>query len=145
MNSPLDIAELTTDTQIAAAFPVATVLRPHLQPDTFLQQVRAQQREGYHLIAGQDAGRLVALAGYRLTTTLFRGAHLFVDDLVTLPTEQGKGHATALLKHLAQLAAASGMTRIWLDSRNTAKTYYEKVGFTMHTSIPCSIEVTHLK
>ena len=38
-------------------------------------------------------------------------------------------------------AEAQGVRRIYLDSRFTAKGFYEKIGFTMHTSIPCWIDV----
>ena len=145
MPNPIQIAELTTDAALAAAFPLMSVLRPHLAADTFVAQVRAQQRDGYRLVGGSVDGQLVALAGYRRTATLFRGPHLFVDDLVTAPDHQGKGHATALLRHLAAVARAEGVEKIWLDSRITARTYYEKVGFTMITSIPCWIEASALQ
>lgn len=145
MSSVLNIAELSSAIELAKAFELMSVLRPHLQRERFETQIRAQQVEGYHLLGGSVENRLVVLAGYRFTITLFRGPHLFVDDLVTAPPEQGKGYATAMLKYLAQLAGARNLQKIWLDSRNTAKTYYEKVGFNMHTSIPCSIDVNQLK
>lgn len=144
MSSVLKIAELSSDNEIADAFEVMSVLRPHLQKDQFVEQIRAQERDGYRLAGGFVENQVVVLAGYRFSTTLFRGPHLFVDDLVTAPTEQGKGYATAMLKYLAQLASERNLQKIWLDSRNTARTYYEKVGFATHTSIPCSIDVSQL-
>jgi GNAT superfamily N-acetyltransferase len=145
MSSVLKIAELTTEIEISNAFELMSVLRPHLRKDQFVKQIRAQESDGYHLAGGFVENRVVVLAGYRFSSTLFRGPHLFVDDLVTAPPEQGKGYATAMLKYLAQLAAARNLEKIWLDSRHTAKTFYEKVGFNLHTSIPCSIDVGQLK
>ena len=109
-----------------------------------MQQVRAQQADGYRLIGGFADGRLVALAGFRFGLTLSRGAHLFVDDLVTAPAEQGKGFGTAMLQHLAGLARKKDVTQVWLDSRDTARTFYEKVGFKVHTSMPCCIDAERL-
>jgi GNAT superfamily N-acetyltransferase len=144
MANPLQIVELETDGQIAAAYSLMSVLRPRIPAHAFLPQVRAQQREGYRLVGGSVDGQWVVLAGYRLSTTLSRGPHLFVDDLVTAPDHQGKGYATALLRHLAGLAKTRGLDKVWLDSRDTARAFYEQVGFMMHTSIPCSIDVTRL-
>jgi GNAT superfamily N-acetyltransferase len=144
MVSPLKIVELQTDGQIAAAYPLMSVLRPRVGADAFVHQVRAQQREGYRLLGGAVNDEWVVLAGYRLATTLSRGPHLFVDDLVTAPQHQGKGYATALLRHLAALARDQGLEKVWLDSRDTARTFYEQVGFTMHTATPCWIDVARL-
>jgi GNAT superfamily N-acetyltransferase len=144
MASPLTIVELETDGQIAAAYPLMSVLRPLVRADAFLPQVRAQQREGYRLLGGSVDNQWVVLAGYRLTATLARGPHLFVDDLVTAPDHQGKGYATALLRHLAGIARDRGLDKFWLDSRDTARTFYEQVGFTLHTATPCWIDVARL-
>ncbi len=137
----LQISELTTPDAIAAAYDVMSTLRPHVARDAFVNQIIAQQREGYRLIGGAVAGRLVTLAGFHFALTLARGPHLFVDDLVTAPAEQGKGYGAAMLEHLKCLAAEQGMPRVWLDSRDTARTFYEQVGFSVHTSLPCWIDV----
>jgi GNAT superfamily N-acetyltransferase len=122
-----------------------SVLRPNLQPETFVGQVRQQAREGYRLFAGMADGAIVALAGIREGTTLSRGPHLFVDDLVTAPSVQGRGYGKAMLRHVAGLAREKGLPRVHLDSRDTARSFYERLGFTMYTSVPCSIEVERLE
>src|SRR5438445_4669342 len=119
MPSELDVHPLTTDEQILAAYDLMAVLRPRLKRETFLETVRAQMTDGYELAGGFVAGRLVVLAGFRRSRTLSRGPHLFVDDLVTAPDEQGKGYGTAMLRHLAHVAIDSGLTHVWLDSRDT--------------------------
>jgi GNAT superfamily N-acetyltransferase len=139
--SGLEISELTTPDAIAAAFDLMSTLRPNLARDTFVDQVSAQQRDGYRLIGGYIAGRLVSLAGFRFALTLARGPHLFVDDLVTAAAEQGKGYGAAMLEHMKRLASQRGMSRVCLDSRDTARTFYEQMGFSMNTSVPCWIDV----
>ena len=141
---PLRIRELSGDREIAAAFPLMRVLRDRLREETFLSEVRRQREEGYRLFGAFEDERLVALAGVRRSHTLARGEHFFVDDLVTVEDARGKGHGRALMRELASRAAAEGFTRIYLDSRATAKDFYEKLGFRFHTSIPCWIEVEEL-
>ena len=136
-----DFRELTSDADLLAAFPLMSSLRDRIQEKTFLTEVRRQQIEGYKVYGAFDGDRLVSLAGVRRTHTLARGEHLFVDDLVTVADERGKGHGTALLTWLAARAAEQGVKRIHLDSRSTAKGFYEKVGLVFATSIPCSVDV----
>src|SRR5437660_624375 len=80
---PLTIRILETDADITAAFPLMATLRDRVRVETFLAEVRRQQRDGYHLAAGFAGAELVALAGFRPGHTLSRGEHLFVDDLIT--------------------------------------------------------------
>ena len=141
---PIDIRELISDADTLSAFPLMAELRARLGRDTFLAEVRRQQVEGYRLIGAFEGGELVALAGIRRSHTLARGEHLFVDDLVTAETRRGDGFGTALLRWLAARAAEQGLSRIHLDSRATAKGFYEQLGFEMQTSIPCRIDVTAL-
>jgi GNAT superfamily N-acetyltransferase len=118
-----------------------SMLRSRITRDTFVAEVRRQQLQGYELIGAFDGNQLVALAGVRRVHTLSRGEHLFVDDLVTDEAARGHGHGRALLKWLAERSLAEGVPRLYLDSRNTAKTFCEKMGFQFHTSIPCYIEL----
>lgn len=141
---PLAVRELRSNAEIESAFALAQELRTHLKREQFLAQVRRQEAEGYVLIGG-FAPELVALAGIRISSTLARGPHLFVDDLVTASSVRGKGYGQALLRWLAAYAEARGQTRIYLDSRDTALTFYKKVGFTCLTSVPCWIETDTLK
>ena len=135
---------LRTDDEITGAFPLMAVLRDRIRPDTFLADVRRQELQGYELIGAFADGRLVALAGVRRSHTLARGEHLFVDDLVTAPDDQRRGHGTALLRWLAARAHAEGVRRVYLDSRDTAKGFYERLGLSFLTSIPCWIDARQL-
>ncbi len=140
----IEVRELTGDGEIESAFPLMHELRERLQASTFLDEIRRQQAEGYRLYGLFADGTLVSLAGVRRTHTLSRGEHLFVDDLVTAKAYQRNGFGRELLRELARVAFVQGIPRIYLDSRLTAKGFYEAVGFTMQTSIPCWIEVEKL-
>ena len=140
----IEVRELMSDEQVAGAYPLVAELRPHLRPEDFVATVRRQQRDGYRLYGGFAGGALVVAAGARDTHTLSRGPHLFVDDLVTLRSEQGKGYGTAMLRWLARHAAGRGLGRLYLDSRDTALAFYQQLGFTAMTAVPCWIAVERL-
>lgn len=140
----MDIRELETDAAILEAYPLMKVLRERITRDTFLDEVRRQQASGYRLLAAYEHGKPIVLAGIRRAHTLSRGDHLFVDDLVTDEATRAAGHGRAMMQFLAREAADHGIPRIYLDARITAKGFYEKLGFTFHTSIPCWIDVERL-
>jgi len=140
----VDIRELQTDFDIAHAFPLMKALRDRISRATFANEIRRQQTLGYQLFGGFEREHLVVLAGVRRSHTLSRGDHLFVDDLVSDEAVRGAGHGREIMRWLARRAAADGIPRIYLDARITAKGFYEKLGFTFHTSIPCWIDVDQL-
>lgn len=140
----VDIRELETDAEILGAYPLMKALRERITEDTFLHEVRVQQAGGYRLLAAYENGKPIVLAGIRRAHTLSRGDHLFVDDLVTEESARAAGHGRAMMQFLAREAASQGIRRIHLDARITARGFYEKLGFTFHTSIPCWIDVERL-
>ena len=123
-----------TDEAILACYDVMAELRPHLAREAFLPTVRAMQKDGLRLACIRDGGRVVAVAGYRISTNLFCGRHLYVDDLVTADSERSKGHGKALLAWLRELAVRSGCDVFHLDSgvqRKRAHAFYEREGLAL--------------
>jgi GNAT superfamily N-acetyltransferase len=133
----LEIRPLSGDAEIAAAYPLARQLRDRIREETFLAEVRRQAIQEYRLYGGYADGHLVVLAGVRRSHTLSRGEHLFVDDLVTAEEARGRGYGREMLEWLDRQAAADGIPKIYLDSRTTARGFYERLGYTFLTSIPC--------
>ena len=120
-----------TDEDILACYDVMAELRPHVAREQFLATVRAMQKDGLRLACIRDAGKVVAVAGYRLSTNLFCGRHLYVDDLVTADAERSKGHGKVLLAWLRALAVAEDCEVFHLDSgvqRKRAHQFYLREG-----------------
>ena len=131
--SELRISEATTDAEIARCFPVMSQLRPHLREDGFVARVRLQQAEGYQLAFLEDAGEVVATAGFRFIENLSAGRVLYVDDLVTDGARRSKGYGAILLTWLADRARAAGCAKLDLDSgvqRTAAHRFYHSQGMT---------------
>jgi GNAT superfamily N-acetyltransferase len=120
-----------TDEAILACHEVMAELRPHVVREDFLKTVRSMQSEGLRLACIRDRGRVVAVAGYRISNNLFCGRHLYVDDLVTAETERSKGHGKELLGWLRQLAVENDCDVFHLDSgvqRKRAHQFYLREG-----------------
>jgi GNAT superfamily N-acetyltransferase len=123
--------KVETDEAILACYDVMAELRPHLARAAFLATVRAMQADGLRLACVRSEGRVVAVAGYRISSNLFCGRHLYVDDLVTADSERSKGHGKALLAWLRELAVDEGCEVLHLDSgvqRKRAHAFYEREG-----------------
>lgn len=110
----LQLAE--SDEQIAACFPVLVQLRPHLDVESFLPRIRRQQQQGFRLACLEDAGQVVAVAGFRVMENLAWGRFLYVDDLVTDAAQRSRGHGARLLEWLLDLARNEGCQELHLDS-----------------------------
>jgi GNAT superfamily N-acetyltransferase len=120
-----------TDEAILACQEVMAELRPHVARGDFLMTVRSMQSGGLRLACIRDGGRVVAVAGYRISTSLFSGRHLYVDDLITAEAERSKGHGKALLGWLRQLAVENDCDVFHLDSgvqRKRAHQFYLREG-----------------
>jgi GNAT superfamily N-acetyltransferase len=112
---------------IARCLPVMAHLRPHLMADEFVGRVQAQQAQGYRLAYLEDAGEVVAVAGFRVMEKLSTGRTMYVDDLVTDQTRRSRGHGKAMLDWLQKYAREVGCKTFSLDSgtqRQEAHAFY---------------------
>lgn len=105
-----------TDAEVGACFSVMHQLRPHLLADAFVDRVRVQEANGYHLAALADDGVVRCVAGYRFIENLYSGRVLYVDDLVTDDTVRSKGYGKAMLDWLLDQAKAEHCDTFELDS-----------------------------
>lgn len=111
-----EIITAQTDEQILKCFDLLKLLRPHLLREKFVDQVRFQSQEGYHLIYIEDNEGVKSVAGYRMGHFLAWGKALYVDDLITLPEARGIGFGTHLLKWLMGEAKKHSCDGIHLDT-----------------------------
>jgi GNAT superfamily N-acetyltransferase len=113
-----DPVELGPD-ETRLAFAAIRVLRPHIESvEEFVARVNGAQRpEGYRLVASLAGDEnAVAAAGFRRLHTLAWGDVIYIDDLVTLESHRGQGHAHRLLEWIHTEARRLGCEQIHLDS-----------------------------
>ena len=129
----LRIHTALTDEELAETWPVMRQLRPHLDEARYIEMVRTMEPEGYRVAAlRDDAGKVVAVAGYRFMTMLYAGKLLYLDDLVADEAERSKGYGKALLDWLKDEARANGCAELQLIShtkREAAHRFYFREGF----------------
>ena len=132
------------DSEIERCFAVMAELRPHLQAGGFVATIRHMQTEGYRLAFIEQAGQVVAVAGYRISTNLLMGKNLYIDDLVTAAAARSQGHGEQLLAWLRQVARTEQCRALHLDSgtqRERAHKFYFHQGLSIasyHFSEPLS-------
>ncbi|PSL47936.1 ribosomal protein S18 acetylase RimI-like enzyme [Chitinophaga niastensis] len=123
------------DKSLLACSEVILFLRPHLQQQQLLQQIKEMQQEDYRIVyitADEDPSKVVAFAGYRHMQKLFSGKTIYIDDLACLPDYQGRGYAASLLNHIKALAKTEGLSSVQLDSGHAlfpAHRLYHRQGF----------------
>ena len=127
--------------ETSLAYGPMKVLRPHLASSLeFMERVNNHQRpEGYRLVASFDTDRrggsgvaAVSVAGFRPLHTLAWGDLLYIDDLVTLESHRGLGHARRLLDWVLTEARRLGCAQVHLDSaphRHAAHRLYLNEGY----------------
>lgn len=111
---PVRLAESADE--ILACFPVMTQLRPHLVRDEFVERIRRQQAQGYHLAFLRDETSVSAAAGFRIGENLAWGRFLYVDDLVTSDGQRSRGNGQELFDWLVQFAREQDCGQLHLDS-----------------------------
>lgn len=135
MPAKLEIFIATSDAEIESCFPVFKALRPHLQESAFLDQVRRQQLQSYQILALKDGSFIKSVAGFRLAEFLAWGKVVYLDDLATLPGEDRRGYAGALLDRLIEYAKSLNCRGVHLDSgyaRFAAHRLYLQKGFQLN-------------
>ena len=125
-----------SDADLRRCFAVMRQLRPHFDQEAFVAQVRRQMaQERWRLAYVEEAGEVVAVAGFRLLERLATGKTLYVDDLVTREDLRSKGHGETLMQWLEDRARKSGCQTFSLDS-GTQRTGAHKFYFRMGMTIP---------
>lgn len=133
MKTALTLRHAESETDVAACFCVMQQLRPNFKTErAFVEQVALQRPQGYRLLGLWDeAGRPIALAGYRQLDNMIHGRFLYVDDLVTLHRERGQGCGEQLIDALRDLGHKQQCARLVLDtalSNALAQRFYFRSG-----------------
>ena len=124
-------ALISTDEERLACFEVLRELRPRLERDRFLEDLRRLGNGGYQLAAVWHEGSVRGVAGFRFLEMFHSGTQLYVDDLVTAAADRSHGYGAALLTFLEQHAKANGCVVLKLDSahhRKDAHRFYKRQG-----------------
>jgi GNAT superfamily N-acetyltransferase len=123
-----------SDSEITRCYAVMAELRPHVTESEFVARVREMQAQAYQLAFIEHDGVVVAVAGYRITTNLHMGRHLYVEDLVVRSDARSQGHGARFIDWLRERARSADCRYLDLDSgtqRRLAHRFYFANGFTI--------------
>ncbi|RYZ19973.1 MAG: GNAT family N-acetyltransferase [Chitinophagaceae bacterium] len=96
------------------------VMYPNLEFDAIKLDDDA---EGIHFGLFDEGGLVSVVSVFR------RGTELQFRKFATETALQGKGHGSALLKHVIDVARREGATRLWCNARRNAAGFYQRFGF----------------
>lgn len=122
--------EVTIADWLARSESLHRVLRPGL-PRDYQAYLRLMFSEGARMVVLHEAEVPKAIALYRVLHTTFSGRRFYVDDLVTVESERGRGYGAALLRWCEEAARTSGCDTFSLDSgvqRTAAHRFYFRHG-----------------
>ncbi|HTL89787.1 MAG TPA: GNAT family N-acetyltransferase [Leptolyngbya sp.] len=105
-----------SDSQILKCFSTLSQLRPQLQQETFLDQVRRQQQGGYRLAFIDEEAQVIAVAGFRISERLACGRFMYVDDLIVDQTMRSQQYGQHLFDWLIHYATQHQCKALDLDS-----------------------------
>lgn len=128
----ISIRPLKSD-EWAKAYPLIRELRTQLLESEFLDFLSKQTLQGYVLAGAFQNNQIIGLVGYRPVSTLARGTHLHIDDLVVSPACRGQGIGKKLMD-FAETFGNSFCKPMFLDSRPEVIEFYEKRGYKPHTA-----------
>jgi GNAT superfamily N-acetyltransferase len=135
LNISPSVNEAKSGEDIQRCWPVFHELRPHLTEAEYMRRWQAQREEGYRIVFIEFDDIVVAAAGFRLMNTMAWGKILYLDDLIALPTQQGRGWGSALLRWLQAEAQARQCDAVHLDTgyhRYAAHKAYLRHGFELN-------------
>ena len=126
-----DVKAATSNAEISKCFAVMSELRPLLIESEFVDLVRHMASAGYQLAYVENDSAVVAVAGYRIQTSLFMGKNLYIDDLVTSEECRSEGQGKILIDWLRDKAKNHDCRYLHLDSgtqRHRAHRFYLQQG-----------------
>jgi len=111
--------------------PLIQELRPHLSSEEINILLPKLFSEGYKIAFIANNNEAYAFIGFRIHTFLFSGKTLYIDDLVTLSSQQKNGFATVLFNWIKVYAKEQQCDHLSLDSgfqRRDAYRFYLNQG-----------------
>lgn len=130
----IELGHVHAPDELAACFPVMSVLRPGLKDvSEWMARASDMKCDGYRILAARHGGRVLAIAGYRVTENLCHGRFVYVDDLVTASDQRGRGLGGTLLRELTEIGVEECCQRLVVDSDATniaARRFYINEGLT---------------
>ena len=126
-------SELLSESDWILGWAALTTLRPKLAKKDFLARKTELQQNGYHLVGLFRDEKIVSVASYTISPHPVFEREMIIHDMATLAGENSKGHGTALLSYLDQLAISLKCARTFVATTNATE-FYKNNGYSAHAT-----------
>jgi GNAT superfamily N-acetyltransferase len=116
--------KIANETDVKKMLPALRELRPHRSADEIQALLPLLFQQGYNIAYVGDNEIAFSILGFRISTFLFSGKTLIVDDLCTLSSHKNQGYAGKLFSWIKQHAKDMGCEHICLNSGFQRKDAY---------------------
>jgi GNAT superfamily N-acetyltransferase len=133
LENKMEIVELNTEAALEQGFSVLSELREDLTLQNYLFLfAEAKRQNNYRLVGILEAGKVVAVMGYRILFDFAHGKHLYIDDLVVTKDLRSSGLGGHLLEFAEREAHRHECAKLRLCTgidRLDAQRFYESNGW----------------
>ena len=126
------IKEITTHSRMLAQYPLIQQLNPTMEPATYEQLLYQMLPNGYRMVCIFEGEACVGLSGFWISTKLYSGKYLEIDNFVIDAPYRSKQLGKQLLDWLEAEAKHHNCQTVMLDAYATnysAHKFYYREGF----------------
>ncbi len=120
--------------EVMSVYSVLKELRPHISEEQFkFIYEKARETDQFSFYGYYENESCIGLMGIRYLYDYVHQFHLYIDDLVVLPSQQSKGIGADLLKFAERLAKEKNCTGLRLCTgveNERGKSFYVREGWT---------------
>ena len=129
---PITFKILTQKPEMAALSPLLQQLNPISTPEYLDAMLDDMIAHGYRMVTANEGNECLAIAGIWVTTKLYSGKYLEMDNVVVATEHRSRGIGKLLTDYVTELAKQEGCTTLMLDAyleNEKAHIFYEREGF----------------
>ncbi len=128
----LDIHILTQKTEMIPLYPLIRQLSPGVTAERYAHLLDDMLAHGYRMAAVFEAGECIGLSGFWVSTKIYSGRYMELDNVVIDAAHRSRGIGKVLYDFLYEIAVQEGCETLMLDAylqNEKAHAFYEREGF----------------
>jgi GNAT superfamily N-acetyltransferase len=112
----MQVCVLKSEMGLTEVAEVLLQLRPQYNLDTLINQIRAQQKQGYQIAYVKSDNQVLCVAGFVVGDKLAWGKHVYIDDLATNENCRSEGIGSLMIEWFKSYCKNNGYAQLHLDS-----------------------------
>ncbi len=127
-----DIRVLTQKSEMLPLYPLIRQLSPKVTEERYAYMLDDMLAHGYRMAAVFDEGICLGLSGFWVSTKIYSGRYMELDNVVIDAAHRSQGIGKILYDFLYNIAVQEGCEMLMLDAyleNEKAHAFYEREGF----------------